>query len=148
MALLRLNYAVDLRYGVLLDIARKVHSGEAIELGTGHLNCIWQGDANDMILRALDLATAPPAVFNLTGPGLVSVREVAIQFSRLLGRNARFTGAESETALLSNPERLCRELGAPPTNLETMIRWTADWVTRGGPTLNKPTHFEVRDGKY
>jgi uncharacterized protein YbjT (DUF2867 family) len=148
IALLRLNYALDLRYGVLLDIARKVQAGEGIDLGTGYFNCIWQADANEMILRSLSLASHPCAAFNLTGPSVLSVREVAAQFSKLLERPARLEGTESGTALLSNSGRLCRELGAPPTRMDTLIRWTANWVKSGGRTLNKPTHFEVRDGKY
>ena len=148
LALLRLNYAVELRYGVLGDIARKVFAGEPIDVTSGHFNCIWQGDANEMILRTLALATSPPAVFNLTGPSVLSVREVAMKFSELFERPVKFVGAEADTALLSNPERLCRELGDPSTAIDDIIRCTAEWVKRGGRWLNKPTGFEVRDGKY
>lgn len=137
-----------MRYGVLADIARKVYAGEPIDLTAGFFNCIWQGDANGMILRALALADCPPAVFNLTGPSVLSVREVATQFSALLDRRAVLVGAEAETALLSNSEWLNQQLGPPPTALNTVIRWTAHWVKNGGRTLNKPTHFEVRDGDY
>jgi dTDP-4-dehydrorhamnose reductase len=147
VALIRLNYAVELRYGVLVDLARKVHAGDPVDLATGWFNCIWQGDANEMIIRALALAARPAAAFNLTGP-VVSVRQVATRFSELFERPVTFVGAEAETALLSNPQRLFEELGPPPTALDTIIHWTADWMKSGGRLLNKPTHFEVRDGAY
>jgi nucleoside-diphosphate-sugar epimerase len=147
-ALIRLSYAVELRYGVLVDIARKVRAAEPVDVSNGSFNCIWQGDANEMILRALALAASPPAVFNLTCPAILSVREVATKFSELLGHAVKFVGLESDTALLSNPAKLCAEFGPPPTPLGTIIRWTAHWVKNGGRYLDKPTHFEVRDGKY
>jgi dTDP-4-dehydrorhamnose reductase len=147
MAILRLNYAVELRYGVLVDIARMVHAGEPVDATMGYFNCIWQGDANEMILRALALARTPPMVLNLTGP-MVSLREVAIRFGDLLGRPARIAATEAGTALLSNPARAVALLGAPPTPVEEVIRWTADWIKRGGRLLDKPTHFEIRDGMY
>jgi nucleoside-diphosphate-sugar epimerase len=145
--ILRLNYAVDLRYGVLIDIARRVNAREPVDLTMGFFNCIWQGDANDMILRAFALVQSPPRVLNLTGP-VLSVREVALRFGQLLGKPARFTGTEADTALLSNPDRACTLLGQPPTPAELMIRWTAAWIEHGGRLLDKPTHFETRDGRY
>jgi nucleoside-diphosphate-sugar epimerase len=148
MVLVRLNYALDLRYGVLHDLAQKVWSGEAVDLTNGYFNCIWQGDANDCILRSLDLAACPPLALNLTGPDILSVRAVATRLSELMGKSAHFTGIESDLTLLSNPARACELLGPPPTALELALRWTADWVMRGGASLNKPTHFEVSDGKY
>jgi hypothetical protein len=148
VALLRLFYAVELRYGVLVDLARKVLSGEPIPLANGSFNCIWQGDANEMILRSLALAAAPPAAFNLCWPEVFSVRQIAMQLGELLGRPSAFTGNESATALLGNPSRICAALGPPPTPMETMLRWTAHWVKQGGRDLGRPTHFEVRDGKY
>jgi nucleoside-diphosphate-sugar epimerase len=147
LVLLRLNYAVDLRYGVLVDIARKVHVGEPIDLTMGYFNCIWQGDANDRILRALALAQSPPSALNLTGP-MLSVRNVARQFGELFGKPARLTGTEAETALLSNPARAFELLGPLPTPIDQVIRWTADWIQRGCRLFDKPTHFECRDGKY
>lgn len=147
-ALLRLNYAVELRYGVLLDIAEKVWNEEALDLSTGHLNCIWQRDANEMILRSLALASHPPVLFNLTGPVTLSVRELAGQFALLLGREPKMEGTEAETALLSNATRLCSILGPPVTPLQQVLRWIAHWVKTGGPTLKKPTHFEVRSGEF
>jgi hypothetical protein len=148
LALLRLNYAVDLRYGVLLEIAQKVWNNQPVDVTTGYLNCIWQADANEMIVRSFSLAASPPAAFNLTGPTILSVRELARRFGELMGRRVEITGQEAETALLNNASRLCSILGNPPTPIETMCRWTAHWVMNGGPTLGKPTRFEVRDGKF
>jgi len=148
VAILRLNYALDLRYGVLADIARRVWSDEPLDLSMGHLNCIWQGDANELILRALPLAAAPAAVFNLTGADVLSVRELAGRFGRLLGKEPRFMGTEAPTALLSNSSRLHGLLGTPPTPLDAVLRWTAEWVKGGGRDLGKPTHYEVRNGKF
>lgn len=147
-ALLRLNYAVELRYGVLRDIAEKVWKEEPVDLTNGYLNCIWQGDANAIVLRCFGLATSPPAVFNLTAPGVLSVRELAEHFATFMGRKVRTTGAEAQTALLSNPARLCAMLGAPPTPLNHVIEWTARWVMQGGSSLGKPTHFEERTGSF
>ncbi len=148
LALLRLFYAVELRYGVLADIARKVHAGDPISLGNGSFNCIWQGDANEMILRSLPLAASPPSVWNLCRPEIFSVRQVAMRCGELLGREPVFSGHESDTALLGNSAPLGAALGSPPTPLEAMLRWTAHWVKQDGRNLNRPTHFEVRDGGY
>ncbi|WP_437192078.1 NAD-dependent epimerase/dehydratase family protein [Planctomicrobium sp. SH527] len=148
VVLIRLNYAVDLRYGVLIDIATQVFAGQPIDLTNGYLNCIWQGDANSAIIRSLDLAESPPAVLNLTGTETLSVRKLAEEFGRLLNREVRFTGEEAPSALLSNSSELCRHLGTPQTSLQTVIQQTAEWVRREGRLLNKPTHFEVRDGVY
>ena len=148
VVILRLNYAIDLRYGVLRDIAARVWEGQPVDLTNGHFNCIWQGDANEMILRALELASSPANVLNLTGPDTLSVREVAVGLGRMLEREPRFAGTEAATALLSNASRLCELLGPPRTTIEALLRWTAAWVQGGGRTLNKPTHFEVRDGRY
>ena len=148
MALIRLNYAVELRYGVLVDIARKVWAREPVDVSNGCFNCIWQGDANEMILRSLALVAAPAAAWNLTGLERVKVRDVAEMFAGLLNREVHFTGVEAETALLSNSARICAELGAPSMSLDMMIRWIAKWVQTGGRFLDKPTHFETRDGIY
>src|SRR5262249_17972878 len=147
MTILRLNYAVDLRYGVLVDIARTVHAGESVNVSTGYLNCIWQGDANEAILRSLALAKTPPQILNLTGPAILSVRELAQRLADLLGRTVQFSGAEADTALLSNSARACALFGSPPTSLEMVLRWTAHWVKSSGRLLDKPTHFDVRDGR-
>ena len=148
VALLRLYYAVELRYGVPVDIARKVHTGEPIALANGHFNCIWQGDANDLILRALSLAASPPSVWNLCRPEIFSVRAIASRLGELLRRTPRFAGSEAPTALLGNSASLCAKLGPPAVPMETMLRWMAHWVKQGGRSLGKPTHFEVRDGNY
>ena len=147
VALLRLNYAVELRYGVLREIAQQVWSGQPVDLATGWFNCIWQGDANDMILRSFPLTSSPASSWNLTGPCL-KLRDVALQFGEILGCAPVFRGEETDTALLSNSEKLQTCLGPPPTPIQTIIRWTAHWVRSGGRSLNKPTHFEVRDGQY
>jgi dTDP-4-dehydrorhamnose reductase len=148
IARLRLFYAVELRYGVLADLARKVHAGEPVALANGCFNCIWQRDANELILRALPLATSPASVWNLCRPGFFSVREIATRFGELLGRAPIFSGRETASALLGNPSKLCAALGSPTTPMESILRWTAQWVKQGGPDLGRPTHFEVRDGNY
>jgi hypothetical protein len=148
LALMRLCYAVELRYGVLLDIAQKVHGERPIDLANGHFNCIWQGDASDMILRSFSLAGSPPTVWNLCRPEVFSVRSVAAQFGELLGRKPQYSGSESPNALVCDARPLCANLGDPATPLASMPRWIADWVRSGGCTWGKPTGFEVRDGKY
>ena len=148
MALLRLNYAVDLRYGVLLEIAQKVWNRQPVDLTTGCFNCIWQGDANALIVRSLALPTTPSLAFNLTGPTVLAVREVAQRFGELLDCPVEFIGREAETALLNNSGCLRQLLGDPPTPLETVLAWTAHWIKSGGATLGKPTSFDVRDGKF
>jgi nucleoside-diphosphate-sugar epimerase len=145
---LRLFYAVELRYGVLVDIAQKVHRGEAIDLANGHFNCIWQGDANDMAIRSLSLCASPATVWNLCRPEVFSVREVANRLGALLDKRPQFQGTEATTALLGNARPLCARLGEPTVKLEPMLRWIAHWVAQGGRNLGRPTHFEVRDGKY
>ena len=144
----RLNYAIDLRYGVLVDLANQISRGEPIDLTMGYFNCIWQGDANDMIIRALDLAESPARALNLTGPETLQVRSVAKQLGRLLGKEVRFTGQETPTALLNNSTLAHLLLGAPEISIEQMIHRVADWVNRDLPTMQKPTHFQVRDGQY
>lgn len=148
LVLLRLFYAVELRYGVLVDLALKVFREEAVDLGMGYLNWIWQGDANEMILRSLALAQASPQAYNLTGLRCESVRRIAARFSELFDRPVRFSGQEADTALLGNPARLCSLLGEPATPLEPVMRWIAHWVAKDGRMLGKPTHFEVRHGRY
>ncbi|TWT75127.1 NAD-dependent epimerase/dehydratase family protein [Allorhodopirellula solitaria] len=145
---IRLNYATDLRYGVLTDIACRVFSGQPVDLTQGYFNCIWQGDANDLIVRALGLCQSPMAVLNVTGTDVLSVREVAQTLGRLMDRPVQFTGVAAETALLSDASRCSRVLGQPETPIQTVIEWTADWVSKGQRLLNKPTHFEVRDGNF
>jgi nucleoside-diphosphate-sugar epimerase len=148
LALIRLFYAVEMRYGVLADLAQKIVEADAIDLTTGYFNCIWQGDANDMILRSLALASTPLSTWNLCYPAVFQVREIAAELGERLGVAPLFKNNSSHTALLGNPDKICAALGGPPTPIEQMIRWTADWVKRGGRNLGRPTHFEVRDGVY
>ncbi len=148
MVLLRLSYALDLRYGVLVDIAQKVYQGEPVDVSMAKVNCIWQGDANEMIIRSLALAAAPPLPLNLVGSGHYSIREMALRFGELFGREVTFTGVEADRALLSDASRLRALLGEPPTPIEPVRQWTAEWIRSNGRLLDKPTHFEVRDGGY
>ncbi len=148
VTLLRLNYAVELRYGVLVDLGLKVFERCPVDLRMGHANVIWQGDANSVCLRSFSLCASPPAVLNLTGPEVVSVRWVARQFGERFGVEPVLQNTESENALLSNAARCQRLFGYPRVSVEQMIDWIADWISAGGQTLNKPTHFETRDGKF
>lgn len=148
LAILRLNYAVEMRYGVLADVAAKVAAGEPVDVSMGNVNVLWQADANAMALASLGHAAVPPFVVNLAGPEMLSVRRVAEEFGRLLGREVRLTGEESATALLSNGQLGHRLFGYPRVGVQELLEWTADWVKRGGPTLGKPTHFQSRDGRF
>jgi len=146
--LIRLNYAIDMRYGVLHDVATRVRDGVPIDLGMGHVNVIWQGDANAAALRCLAHATMPTTPLNVTGAETVSVRRLADAFGRRFGRTPIVTGTEAEAGWVSNAARMVAELGPPRVPLEAMIGWTADWLQRGGASLGKPTHYEVRDGRF
>ncbi len=146
--LLRLNYATEMRYGLLVDLARKLASGIPIDLTMGHMNVIWQGDANAMALASLAHAASPAAILNLAGPGPLAVRDVCESLAARMGVTVRFTGEEAADALLSDGSAGWAALGRPRVELDQMIAWTADWVTRGGPFLDKPTHFESRDGRF
>lgn len=148
VTLVRLSYAVELRYGVLVDIARRVYAGEPVDVTMGYLPYIWQGEANAMVIRSLGLAESPPLPLNLTTSPPLKVRDVAQQLGTLMGRPAVITGEEASSALWSSTERLEAALGRPSVTLETILRWTANWIVRGGHLLDKPTHFEVRDGAY
>jgi nucleoside-diphosphate-sugar epimerase len=148
ITLLRLNYAVELRYGVLLDIGQRVFERRPVDVTMGHVNVIWQGDANSIALRSFALAQSPPTVLNVTGPETISVRWLARRFADRFGIEPAYAGSESDSALLSNAARCHALFGYPAVTVEQMIEWTADWIGRGGPTLGKPTHFEVRDGRF
>jgi nucleoside-diphosphate-sugar epimerase len=148
MFIYRLNYAIDLRYGVLLELARSVKEGRSIDITMGHANVIWQGDANEIALRALLRCSSPPNVMNITGPETLSLRWAANEFGRKLGVEPIFTGQEAPTALLSNAAKAAATFGYPQVSLAEMIDWIGDWVGRGGETWNKPTHFQEREGKY
>lgn len=148
VSIIRLNYACDLRYGVLVDLARKVLAGEPVDVTMGHFNTIWQGDANALTLRAFDHCAVPPRVFNVTGPEVLSVRAVCERFGERMGKPVRFAGTEAPTALLSDATATLAALGPLRVPTERLIEWVADWVSRGGRLLNKPTHFEERTGKF
>jgi nucleoside-diphosphate-sugar epimerase len=144
----RLNYAVDLRYGVLVDIARKVYDGQPVDLSVGYFNTIWQGDANSYALRCLELCESPPRILNVTGAEIVSVGDVAEFYAHRFHREVVLRGEESGEALLNNAS-LCRQLlGEPEVKLKELMEWVARWVEVGGRSLNKPTKFEVSDGKF
>jgi nucleoside-diphosphate-sugar epimerase len=146
--LVRLNYAIDMRYGVLHDIAKKVRDGLLIDLSMGHVNVIWQGDANAVALRCLARVTNPTSAINVTGPETLKVRQLAEAFGRRFQRPPRFTGHEAPTGWLNNAQRMVAEFGPPRVPIERMLDWTADWLARGMVSHGKPTHYEVRDGQY
>jgi nucleoside-diphosphate-sugar epimerase len=149
VAIIRLNYANALRYGVLVDIGRKVLAGDPIDVAMGSVNVIWQGDVNNQLLRAFDHCQSPPFVINLTGPDVASVRRVALRFADLLDAPApQFVGTEAPSALLSNASRSHGLFGYPDVPLDQLIAWTAAWLRSGGSLLGKPTGFEVRDGRF
>lgn len=143
----RLFYAVDLRYGTLVDIARQVHAGETVDLRAGHVNALWQGDACSYALRSLALCESPPQALVVTGPEVVSVREAAEAFGLRFGRAPRFAG-EPGPALLGDPSLCVARLGAPEVPLARLLDWVAGWVARGGRSLGKPTHFDATDGRF
>jgi nucleoside-diphosphate-sugar epimerase len=148
VTILRLNYAIDLRYGVILDVAQKVHRGLPVDVTMGHVNVIWQGDVNARTLQSFSLCQSPPTILNIAGAETVSVRAMAVRLGELMGKKPVFQGREADTALLSNASRARSLFGEPTVPLDTMIQWVAHWVMIGGPTLDKPTHFEQRDGKF
>ena len=148
LAILRLNYAIDLRYGILLDIAEKVYYEKPVDVTMGAANVIWQGDANAAVLRAFMHCQSPPMLLNLTGPEIVSIRWLATRFGEVFGKTPTFEGVEADTALLSNAAHCHQLFGYPRISLEQMVQWVAHWVETGGITLGKPTKFEVRDGKF
>ncbi|MFB7137753.1 epimerase, partial [Streptomyces sp. NPDC056237] len=149
VANIRLNYAVDLRYGVLADIAHRVQSGEPVDVTTGHANVVWQGYANEVALRSLLHATDGEAfTINLTGPETASVRRIARWFGEEFGREPVLAGEEAPTALLSDASRCHALFGYPDVALRTLVEWQADWLRRGLPLSGKPTKFQVRDGRF
>lgn len=146
--LFRLNYAVDLRYGVLVDIARKVFTGEPIDLAVPALNAVWQGDANSYAFRCLEHCSSPARILNVTGPEIISVQWAAEFFAREFHLEAVFKGQEGDRALLSNASLCHSLLGYPQVTLEALMQWVAHWVEWGGVSLDKPTKFEVADGRF
>lgn len=148
VCLMRLNYAIDLRYGVLYDIGSRVRAGEPVDLTMGNANVIWQGDAVAHALYALSACASPARILNVTGPEIMSIRWAAETFAGLMGTEARFTGEEQGRALIGNAAEALGRFGYPRVPLRRMIEWTAHWIEIGGPTLDKPTHFETSDGSY
>ena len=146
--LVRLSYAIDMRYGVLHDVASAVFKGQSLDLTMGHADVIWQGDANEQALRLLANCTSPTTPINVTGPKHTSVRWLAGEFGKRLGKKPVLAGKEAPTAWLLDTSEAQRLFGAPRVGITTMIDWVADWVQRGGASLGKPTHFSTRDGKY
>jgi nucleoside-diphosphate-sugar epimerase len=148
VTILRLNYAIDLRYGVLLDIGTAVFERRPINLRMAFVNIIWQGDANSVCLRSFAHCQAPPLILNLTGPETLSVKFIAEEFGRRFNVQPTFISEEMPTALLSNASKVHQIFGYPTVTTAQMIDWTAAWISSGGAQLNKPTHFAVRDGKF
>ena len=148
VALIRLNYAVEFRYGVLVDIASRVHARQPIDVTMGHVNVIWQPDALAHIIQSLEIAASPAVPLNVTGPAVLSVRELARGFGELFGVEPLIEGEEAPTAWLNDASHSHRLFGAPPTRVETMMSWIAAWLQTGGSTWGKPTGFEKRDGKF
>lgn len=146
--IIRLNYAIDMRYGVLHDVASKVHAGKSIDLTAGHVNVIWQGDANAMILRMLAHSTTPVTPINISGPETISIRWLAKEFGQLFGKEPVFAGKEAPDGWLVNTSKARKLLGEPTVPLERMIRWTADWISRNQRSLGKETHYDTRDGSF
>jgi len=145
---LRLSYAIDLRYGVLHDIGKAVLDGTPVQVDSGHCNIIWQRDANDIALRALALADCPAVALNLSGPNVERVRDLAKRFGERFGKTPFFEGSEQPQAWIIDTTRQQELYGQPEVSVDTMIDWVAHWLQKGGKTLGKPTHFEVRDGTY
>jgi len=148
MAILRLNYAIEPRYGVVRDIADRVLSRQPVDLTMGWVNVIWQRDANAVALRALRHAASPPFVLNVTGCPAIRVRDLALALGRRLDVAPEFTGREAPTALLSDARLMEERFGAPEVSLDAMIEQVARWVLAGGPSLGKPTHYDARDGRF
>jgi nucleoside-diphosphate-sugar epimerase len=146
--LFRLNYAIDMRYGVLYDIASKVWEGQPIDVSLGHVNFIWQGDASSQALRCLAHCETPTSPINVSGHEILAVRDLAAQFGARLGREPVIVGQEQPTAWLTDTSQAAKLFGLPLVDTAQLIAWTADWVARAMPNLGKPTKYEVRDGRY
>lgn len=148
VSLVRLNYSVEPRYGVLVDIGRRLLADQPVDLTMGHVNLIWQRDACAHAIQCLDLAASPAVPVNVTGPGILSVRALAEELGRRLGKAPCFSGTEGPLAWLNDAAFSHAKFGPPPTPLSDMLDWTAAWLLQGGGTLDKPTHFEAGDGKF
>jgi len=148
VVILRLNYAIDLRYGVLLDIGQAVYQGRPVDLRMPLVNVIWQGDANSWCLRSFAHCQSPPFVLNITGPETLAVRDIASDFGRHFGVEPKFASETGSSALLNNAAQALQLFGEPSVKPAEMIEWTANWIKQGGATHGKPTHFQTRDGKF
>ena len=146
--LFRLNYAIDLRYGVLHDIGQQVLKGEPVNNTVGHFNIIWQGDANSQALRCLEYCTSPASPLNVTGPEIIRVEYIAERFAELMGKEITYNGKSADKCYLNNSSKAKELFGKPAVSVEQMIEWQAAWFMQGGTSLGKPTHFEVNDGKF
>jgi nucleoside-diphosphate-sugar epimerase len=147
-ALLRLNYATELRYGVLVDLAQQVFAEQPIDVSMGYVNVLWQSEANAMALASLLHTATPARIFNVAGSEILRISDVCQQFAKLMDKPLKLVGDESPCALLNNASASYTDLGHPTITSDQMIRWTADWVARGGDSLGKPTHFESQDGRF
>ena len=148
VTLVRLNYANEPRYGIIVDLTSKILNDEPIDLTMGAVNLIWQRDANDYIIRSISLAKSPPAVLNVTGPDTIPIRRLAEQIGRTFGREPKFVSREAPSALLSDASYCLNKFGPPKTTLEQMVSMIARWVAAGKKTLKKPTKYNIRDGKF
>ncbi|MHC4087162.1 MAG: NAD-dependent epimerase/dehydratase family protein [Planctomycetota bacterium] len=148
VTIVRLNYANEPRYGIIVDLTLRILNDEPIDLTMGAVNLIWQRDANDYIIQAMNLAKSPPAVLNVTGPDTASIRQLAEQIGKELGKEPKFVSQEAQTALLSNASYCFSQFGYPKTTLEEMVSVIVKWVTSGKKVLNKPTKYDIRDGKF
>lgn len=146
--LFRLNYAIDLRYGVLHDIGQQVYNDQPVNNNVGYFNIIWQGDANSQALRCLEHCTSPATPLNITGPEIITVEHIAEQFGKLMGKEISYTGKPGDKCYLNNSAKATELFGKPQINVEQMIKWQAAWLMQGGSSLGKPTHFEVNNGKF
>jgi len=148
VTLIRLNYANEPRYGIIVDLTSRILNDEPIDLTMGAVNLIWQRDANDYIIRAIVLAKSPPAVLNVTGPDTIPIRSLAEQIGMVLGKKPKFVSREATSALLSDASFCLNTFGHPQTTLEQMVSMISQWVAAGKKTLNKPTKYDIRDGKF
>jgi len=146
--IIRLSYAIDMRYGVLFDVASSVFNEQVIDLSMGHANVIWQGDANAQILMALNHCSVPAWPLNLSGRSVTSIKWLAEEFAKRMGKRVNFSGEPEASAWLANSDKAVSLFGEPLVPMDKMIDWCADWVAKGGVNLGKPTHYEVRDGTY
>jgi len=146
--LIRLNYAVEMRYGVLVDIALKIKNNQPVDLSMGYFNVIWQGDLNNIVLLSLEQVSSPANILNITGPEILTVREVAEKFGKLFKNKPDFINKEANTALLNNSAKAFKIFGKPAMPIDQVILWISWWLKEEKDLLGKPTHFEVRDGKY